>query len=182
MDAPTKKDKSFKKWFFIFIGNCIALRLIYNTQSTYNNTSITETKKLSLSTAASHNGPISAFDQIANEVYSHDVCNKDDMTTDRREPKEFDLESWRQYSTTGGLNDDDRKMLARYYSSANSVFEWGLGESSRMAGYFNVSRYAGIDSDATYVADARDNVSTPNISSYYYWFKITPFNNLNFSQ
>ena len=144
----------------MFLGNCIALRLIFNSQSTYIDTSSTEWKSRISTAASSHNGPISFFDQIANEVYSHDVCNKDNLETkEPRQLKEFDLESWRPYSTTGGLNDDDRTMLARYYASANSVFEWGLGESSKMAGYFNVSRYSGIDSDATYVAGARDDVS-----------------------
>jgi hypothetical protein len=74
--------------------------------------------------------------------------------------RELDLDEWREHNTGGGLHDLDRKMLAKYYSAANSVFEWGLGESTAMAGYFNVSRYAGVDSDATYVSDARDKVST----------------------
>jgi len=102
--------------------------------------------------------PLSAFDQITQTVYSHDVC-KYGQASVAPASKQFDLNEWRQHATSGGLDDKDRVMLAKYYGSADSVFEWGLGESSYMAGYFNVSRYAGVDSDAEWVSNARDNVS-----------------------
>jgi hypothetical protein len=151
-------DRTSKKWFFILIGNAIALRLIYQTQVTQYPT-LRRDMQLDLP-PISRRTSISVFDQIVKEVYSHDVCDKNDIASTPRTRKEFDLEEWRQHSTTGGLKDDDRKMLAKYYGSANSVFEWGLGESSYMAGYFNVPRYAGVDSDATWVSNARDKVRT----------------------
>eukprot|EP00804_Cyclotella_cryptica_P029014 CCRYP_005216-RA/>CCRYP_005216-RA protein AED:0.30 eAED:0.30 QI:593/1/1/1/0/0/4/635/67 len=51
-------------------------------------------------------------------------------------------------------------MLAKYYSCANAVFEWGLGELITMVGYSNITRYAGVDSVTKWVSDARDKCST----------------------
>lgn len=135
----------------------IALRLVYNSQQVTEYPSQIRDLDAPDPPAKSNAKPLSAFDQIVNEVYTHDVCNKDNAL-EPHVPKEFNLDIWRPYQTTGGLDDNDRKMLAKYYGSANSVFEWGLGESSSMAGYFNVSRYAGVDSDAEYVSNARDKV------------------------
>ncbi len=58
-------------------------------------------------------------------------------------------------------------MLGSYYGSANSVFEWGLGESSYIAGHLNVPRYAGVDSDAEWVSSTRAKVR-------YYVLAVTP--------
>lgn len=42
----------------------------------------------------------------------------------------------------GGLHDSDRVKLAEIYGAANSVFEFGLGESTIIAGKVGVRRYA----------------------------------------
>ncbi|GAX23082.1 hypothetical protein FisN_15Hu016 [Fistulifera solaris] len=76
----------------------------------------------------------------------------------------FRLASWTQ-KTTGGLTDQDRTLLGRIYSEADSVFEWGLGESTYIASHVGVRRYAGIDSDAEWVANARDK-SLPHFRFY----------------
>jgi hypothetical protein len=58
--------------------------------------------------------------------------------------------------TTGGLNDADRDIIGEFYSHNASVFEWGTGESSKIAQYVGVQRYTGVDSDQKwleYVAD-----------------------------
>lgn len=139
-------DRAKKKWISILIGNAIALRLVYNIlllqQAADYPGSSRDLDFLSSDLHRANSVNSSAFDQIANEVYTHDVCNKD-IVPPSHTTKEFDLESWRPFQTTGGLTDKDRKMLAKYYGSTNSVFEWGLGESSYLAGHFNVSRYAG---------------------------------------
>lgn len=151
-------DRATKKWISILIGNAIALRLVYNSQQVADKPGSSRDLEF-LPSDGRHvsSAKPSVFDQIANEVYTHDVCNKDIMSQSDA-TKEFDLESWRPFQTTGGLDDNDRILLAKYYGSANSVFEWGLGESSYMAGHFNVSRYAGVDSEAEWVSNARDKV------------------------
>lgn len=50
----------------------------------------------------------------------------------------------------------DREILGRIYFNATSVFEFGLGESTMIAAHVGVPRYAGVDSDAEWVAKARD--------------------------
>lgn len=158
--STTIMDRAKKNWIFILIGNVIALRLVYSfllQQAADYPGSSRDLEFLPSDLHRANSVKPSAFDQIANEVYTHDVCNKD-IVSQSHTTKEFDLESWRPFQTTGGLTDNDRKMLAKYYGSANSVFEWGLGESSYLAGHFNVSRYAGVDSEAEWVSNARDKV------------------------
>lgn len=85
------------------------------------------------------------------------VRNDTDESTYTKSPK-FDLDSWTQ-RTSGGLTDYDRVLLAQIYGAADSVFEFGLGESTYIANEMKVRRYAGIDSDATWVANTRALVS-----------------------
>jgi hypothetical protein len=80
-------------------------------------------------------------------------------TSHGKERKPFDLETWSQ-RTAGGLTDRDRSLLAEIYGKAESVFEYGLGESTYIANHVGVPRYAGIDSDAAWVAMAREKVDS----------------------
>mmetsp|Transcript_27962 Transcript_27962/g.58126 ORF Transcript_27962/g.58126 Transcript_27962/m.58126 type:complete len:274 (+) Transcript_27962:144-965(+) len=93
----------------------------------------------------------SKFRFATEKTYVEDVCN----TNKRRQPQEFKLKDWKT-KTGDGLEDEDRVMLGSFYGSANSLFEWGLGESSYLAGHLNVPRYAGVDSDAEWVSSARE--------------------------
>lgn len=97
------------------------------------------------------------FDRIVAAAYKT-------ATTSQRtaEKKTFNIDWWEKASgltTTGGLNKQDRILLSQLYGNANSVFEWGLGESTYMANYLGVPRYAGIDSDPVWVDMARNKVS-----------------------
>jgi hypothetical protein len=67
----------------------------------------------------------------------------------------FQLSTWTT-RTDGGLIDRDRLKLAEIYGTADSVFEYGLGESTYIASEVGVQRYAGIDSDAAWVIQVRD--------------------------
>jgi hypothetical protein len=98
--------------------------------------------------------PVSAFDMAV--AKSHDVAFATLPSVLR---KTFDVNTWTK-TTTGGLRIADRTLLAEIYGQANSVFEYGLGESTYIADHVGVARYAGIDSDASWVANARDSVST----------------------
>lgn len=60
---------------------------------------------------------------------------------------------------TGGLFDTDRTLLADIYSSVNSVFEFGLGESTKIAAWVGVPRYVGVDSDANWVTNVRKEIN-----------------------
>ena len=71
--------------------------------------------------------------------------------------KKFTLEGWER--GTGGLDDDDRLVLGELYYNAASVFEYGLGESTRIAAATEVPRYSGVDSDPVWVAKARKDAN-----------------------
>ena len=71
----------------------------------------------------------------------------------------LDLDTF-PHKGTGGLDDSNRVTLANIYGKADSVFEYGLGESTMIADHVGVPRYSGIDSDPVWVGLARDKVST----------------------
>ncbi|KAL3803340.1 hypothetical protein HJC23_009304 [Cyclotella cryptica] len=82
------------------------------------------------------------------------MCAHSGVNDDSRR-KIFNLTTWGN-KTTGGLFDLDRIKLAEIYQKAESVFEWGLGESTFIAACVGVPRYAGIDSDAVWIQSARE--------------------------
>lgn len=83
--------------------------------------------------------PHSAFDSALKQVIQMSKeAGKDVVVAERLN---FNLATWSD-KTTGGLKD--------------SVFEWGLGESSFVAAEVGVPRHTGIDSDPTWMKTARD--------------------------
>jgi len=88
--------------------------------------------------------------------------------------------NWAQWPhrSQGGLLDPDRHMLERIYRNANSIFEWGLGESTHIAaavgggggGGGGVTRYVGIDSDPLYVQDTRTAVQQRHAAAAHFRF------------
>ena len=91
----------------------------------------------------------SFFDQAQDILYTKAV--KPVINSER---KNFTLEGWERGS--GGLQDSDRLLLGELYYNAQSVFEFGLGESTKIASYVGVPRYAGVDNDPVWVSKARN--------------------------
>ena len=98
------------------------------------------------------------FDEAASTAFSK-IVEDEQRRIQTRTIANFDLQDW-TLRHSGGLLDNDRKTLAGIYARANSVFEFGLGESTYIADYLQVPRYAGVDSDADYVNQCRQNVSS----------------------
>ena len=104
---------------------------------------------------------ISEFDIAAESLFEQTI-QKDKPPLPRNN---FELSLWTK-KTTGGLSDHDRRLLASIYRDAESVFEYGLGESTYIAAEVGVPRYAGIDSDPVWVSMAR-NQSLPHFRFYF---------------
>jgi hypothetical protein len=68
---------------------------------------------------------LSKFDVIKETLY------KEASKAAKNTRKKFTLDGWER--GTGGLDDDDRLVLGELYYNATSVFEYGLGESTRIA-------------------------------------------------
>ena len=103
----------------------------------------------------------SSFDDIVSTAYKRAITTAPRNAVNRSQVV-FDIDYWVNESnltTDGGLKREDRILLAQLYGNATSVFEYGLGESTYMANYLGVPRYAGIDSDPAWVAMARERVS-----------------------
>jgi len=95
-----------------------------------------------------------SFDMVSKRAYAASIVLQyevDSTSVDRNVTWEYG---------SGGLDDADRSLMLKFYSSTRSVFEWGLGESTRIASAFNVARYSGIDSDASYVSTCRNDSPT----------------------
>jgi hypothetical protein len=107
---------------------------------------------------------LSFFDKTTKTVFESISYQKEGSTSSsssiekRTPPVKFRLSSWNS-RTDGGLTDLDRMMLAKIYGQANSVFEYGLGESTYLANYLQVPRYAGIDSSIEWVDMVKKKVS-----------------------
>lgn len=103
---------------------------------------------------------LSSFSQASHKAFEHYLNHQPAIITNNSaeansRPK-FDIQSWTK-QTTGGLTQRDRIMLGRIYREAESVFEYGLGESTYIAAAVGVPRYAGVDSDVQWVDAARRN-------------------------
>lgn len=93
----------------------------------------------------------SIFDEVQNNLYTNAI------TPVEMSRKRYSLQGWER--GTGGLIDEDRLLLGDLYFLANSVFEFGLGESTRIAADVGVPRYAGVDSDAVWISKAREDAN-----------------------
>eukprot|EP00568_Trieres_chinensis_P002096 CAMPEP_0183310760 /NCGR_PEP_ID=MMETSP0160_2-20130417/33091_1 /TAXON_ID=2839 ORGANISM="Odontella Sinensis, Strain Grunow 1884" /NCGR_SAMPLE_ID=MMETSP0160_2 /ASSEMBLY_ACC=CAM_ASM_000250 /LENGTH=268 /DNA_ID=CAMNT_0025475113 /DNA_START=11 /DNA_END=814 /DNA_ORIENTATION=+ len=101
------------------------------------------------------------FDAVRKAMYVQAVAPLSNQT---RNPFVLDR-SWKR--GTGGLDDQDRRILGDLYLNATSVFEYGLGESTLIAAQVGVPRYAGVDSDATWVAKARKKSGKKRFRFYF---------------
>lgn len=100
----------------------------------------------------------SAFQTAANEVYNRTFVGTGALEASSKiVRRNFSLGDWTQRAE-GGLHDADRVLVAKIYSKASSLFEFGLGESTYIANHVGVPRYAGVDSDPVWIAKTRDAV------------------------
>jgi len=96
-----------------------------------------------------------AFDKVFQIAYERTSQQHQQHEVSQSQRQPFVLTtSWNR--TSGGLNDSDRRLLGKIYYQANSVMEYGLGESTFIAAAVGVPRYLGMDSDAGWVSQARD--------------------------
>ena len=95
------------------------------------------------------------FDTISSILY--DKMSSHFFRIHKVERKPFDLISWHRQNkiTTGGLKATDRKLIGSMYSTKESIFEYGLGESTYIASHVNVPRYKGTDSDTTWISNVQ---------------------------
>ncbi len=112
-----------------------------------------------------------AFDEMNRHL--HQIATKPVISNNRRR---YQLGA--VPTTGGGLDDSDRLLLSDLYYNASSVFEFGLGESSHIAAYVGVQRYAGVDNDSTWVAKARDGVVLNHASHFRFSFSDTGRNGM----
>jgi hypothetical protein len=136
-------------FFFLFGLSCRRLLEIANSISL-------DTYLVSKSSASTSVMTATPFDKMTKEAFRQVYDDKENKVAS----KPFILKEWHN-RTAGGLRDKDRVFLAKLYSRpGTSVFEYGVGESTYIADHVGVARYAGIDSDPTWVGLAREKVSS----------------------
>lgn len=96
---------------------------------------------------------MSSFDKMHKELHKYAAAPNQNV-----EKKKYEIGVSVERGS-GGLRDTDRTLLADIYSSVDSVFEFGLGESTKIAAWVGVPRYVGVDSDAAWVTNIRDEVN-----------------------
>lgn len=113
---------------------------------------------------------MSSFDEIAREIYESSNVQPQDIIKRKFNNDTLNPNKGNWTRRDGGLVDADRLLLGEYYYNASSVFEFGLGESTYIAAHVGVPRYTGVDSDATWVAQARSNVENMNVTHFNFHF------------
>jgi hypothetical protein len=98
---------------------------------------------------------MSSFDKMHKELHKYAAAPNHNHAVEK---KDYEI-GVSMKRGTGGLYDTDRTLLANIYSSVDSVFEFGLGESTKIAAWVGVPRYVGVDSDADWVTNVRDEVN-----------------------
>lgn len=83
---------------------------------------------------------VSAFQFIADHLFAKA------MEPPPIEKRYFYLSDTEERDSTS-LEDSDRQLIGDLYYNASSVFEFGLGESSAIASWVGVPRFAGVDTD-----------------------------------
>lgn len=135
----------------------------HNSTTTTNSSSSSTSSSSAAAASSSDGAVVSQFDIIAKTLY--DQATRPKIVEERQR---FSLEGWSRGS--GGLDDQDRLALGELYFHANSVFEFGLGESTYIAAKVSVPRYAGVDSDANWVSDARNKAALMNAKHFRFYF------------
>jgi len=107
-------------------------------------------KSVSAALKSTGSNATSKFDELTQIVYEKAIA----PAKIERKPFKLKEDNWERGN--GGLDDADRQTLFDLYYNASSVFEWGLGESTKIAAKVGVPRYAGIDSDPVWVQQARE--------------------------
>ena len=113
--------------------------------------------------------PTNLFTTAYKDVYQKvlkSTYNQESKSSMKRH--RFSVADWTR-KTLGGLDDEDRALLGEVYFNASSIFEFGLGESTYIASETNVPRYAGVDSDPVWIAQARKGAMDPpslNVESW----------------
>ena len=147
---------------------CISLSDVEMNKNTNTNVDMNENKSTKTTTNTTIQlsilkglKTISEFDLAAESLFEKTI--HEDKPLPQR--KNFDLSNWTMI-TKGGLTDHDRRLLAKIYRNAESVFEYGLGESTYIASEVGIPRYSGVDSDHVWVAMVR-NQSLPHFRFYF---------------
>lgn len=113
---------------------------------------------------------MSSFDEIAREIYESSHVQPQDILRRKFNNDTLDPNKGNWTRRDGGLVDADRLLLGEYYYNASSVFEFGLGESTYIAAHVGVPRYTGVDSDAKWVGQAKENVENMNVTHFNFHF------------
>ena len=139
---------------FLLLTNFRLLLSSSCTSATIDDNVVTSSFSTSSSSSSS-----SLFDEAAQHLFEIATSSTTNTLSSVSERKEFptDVNEWKamKLTTAGGLSDNDRIALGKIYGTANSIFEYGLGESTSIAAYVGVPRYSGVDSDPHYVSQAR---------------------------
>jgi len=104
---------------------------------------------------------LTKFDELVSAVHDRPAGTSNQTVPTAR--RVYNISEFpNKYLTNGGLLDTDRILLGKIYSSVNSSFEYGLGESTYIAAWTNMPRWSGVDSDSNWVEGVREKAVVPS--------------------
>ena len=165
-EAPnlTKKSQSRAMNAFASVALCFAFTLmLHNGQSLSTRTNNT-TKEPRTLLRTPHLDMSFGFESAFQVAYDQVILESKKSCRPSNKQDESDCYTrkrvdWNEFpfKSRGGLSDTDRQLISDLYFNAESVFEFGIGESTAIAAGTNLPRFAGVDSSAEWITTARSH-------------------------
>ncbi len=113
-------------------------------------------------------GVSSKFDHIRYETYSKATEVRDSPTDNLRITSKDQPSN--KYNVKDSFDFKDDNILKELYANSSSVFEFGVGRSTNLAVQSDISRYAGSDSMAKSLFNARNLTLNCNLDHFRFFF------------
>ena len=135
-----------KKSLFVFVSISILVGCIFYPKNGH----FCETAPSQLS-CPGHTGDMTGTTHVHDFLYiaAAEAFSMSTQPQDRRTNLTWEASS-------GGLDDSARELLRNTYFNLKAVFEFGIGESTRIATAVGIDRYSGVDSDVLYIKESRE--------------------------
>ena len=69
--------------------------------------------------------------------------------------KSFDIQNFKDPFAGGGMTLNEQRLLAGVLDQSSSVFEWGMGSSTILAMFMNVTKLTSVDSSLKWVQSVK---------------------------
>ena len=98
------------------------------------------------------------------------LCRSNERKTIEPMPTSKKIEKTKRFVdpfSGGGMNREEQQLLEDVYRRSSSVFEWGMGSSTKLAEFVGIERLVAVDSALTWVDKLKKKITLPNYNLVY---------------